>query len=152
MRRRRGFSFVEAMATMALIGLLARIAIPSYGEMKRRSIAAAIMGDVHAIRIATLTHYTETGSLPPDAASGQLPPQLMASLPKGFTFDRTDFDYDWHAWNVVNGSGDSETLVGITVIVSDPRLSAHLVSEAGSGYLPVVTPTHVTFLVNNTTD
>ena len=147
MRLRRAFSIIELLTTMTIIGLLARIAIPRYGEMKRRAIAASIMGDVHAIRIAAFTYYTEHGAFPPDAASGQLPPQLVDDLPTGFSFDRTDYDYDWHIWNATNGSGNTETYVGITVIVTDPRLSAQLVLTAGAGYIPIVTPTQVTFLV-----
>ena len=149
MRLRRAFSFVELLVTMALIGLLARIAVPRYGDMKRRATAAAIMGDVHAIRIAAFSYYTEKGAFPPDAATGQLPPQLVDNLPDGFTFDRPDFDYDWHVWSVTNSAGNIETLVGITVYVSDPRLSAQLVLSAGAGYIPVVTSTQVTFLVSS---
>jgi hypothetical protein len=135
--------------TMALIGLLARIGIPRYREMKLRATAAAIMGDVHAIRIAAFTHYTEKGAFPPDAGAGTLPPQLVDDLPLGFTFDHTDFDYDWHVWTSTNGSGNTETLVGVSVLVTDPRLAARLVLVAGAGYLPIVTPTQVTFLVAN---
>ena len=149
MRRRRAFSIVELLITMALIGLLARIAVPRYGEMKRRAIAASIMGDVHAIRIAAFTHYTEHGTFPPDAGLGQLPAQLIDNLPNGFSFDRIDYDYDWEIWSTTNGSGNTETLVGITVLVTDSRLAAQLVKTAGPGYIPVVTPTQVTFLVSS---
>ena len=149
MRLRRGFSLMELLITMAFIGLLARIAIPRYGEMKRRAIAASIMGDVHAIRIAAFTHYTEHGAFPPDAGLGQLPTQLIDNLPNGFSFDRIDYDYDWEVWTSTNGSGNSETLVGITVLVTDSRLAAQLVKTAGPGYIPVVTPTQVTFLVSS---
>lgn len=149
MRLRKGFSIVELLTVMIVIGLLARIAIPRYSDMKRRAVAAAILGDVHAIRIAAFTHYTENGTFPPDAASGTLPPQLVSNLPTGFTFTRPDYEYDWHVWTAVNGSGNTETLVGITVVVSDPRLIARLVLAAGAGYIPVVTPTQVTFLVSS---
>jgi type II secretory pathway pseudopilin PulG len=147
MRRRRGFSFVELLVTMIFIGLLARLAVPRYGEMKRRAVAASIIGDVHAIRVAAFTHYTEHGTFPPDAAAGTLPAQLVANLPNGFSFDRVDYDYDWHVWTVANG-GNTETLVGITVSVADPRLIARLVLAAGAGYIPIVTPTQITFLVS----
>lgn len=149
MRARRGFSLIELLITMAFIGLLARIAVPRYGEMKRRAIAASIMGDVHAIRIAAFTHYTEHGAFPPDAGAGQLPTQLVDNLPLGFTFDRPDYDYDWHVWTMTNGSGGQENLVGITVIVTDSRLAAQLVKSAGAGFIPIVTPTQVTFLVSS---
>ncbi len=135
--------------TMALIGLLVRIAVPRYSEMKRRAIAASIMGDVHAIRIAAMTEYTEHGAFPPDAGAGQLPPTLIDNLPLGFTFDKTDYDYDWHVWTTTNSSGNTETLVGITVIVTDSRLATQLVKMAGAGYIPNITPTQVTFLVSS---
>ena len=140
---------MELLITMAFIGLLTRIAVPRYGEMKRRAIAASIMGDVHAIRIAAFTHYTEHGAFPPDAGLGQLPSQLIDNLPTGFSFDRIDYDYDWEVWTTTNSSGNSETLVGITVVVTDSRLAAQLVKTAGPGYIPVVTPTQVTFLVSS---
>ena len=149
MRTRRAFSIIELLITMAFIGLLARIAVPRYGEMKRRAVAASIMGDVHAIRIAAFTHYTEHGAFPPDAGQGQLPAQLVDNLPLGFTFDRPDYDYDWHVWTATNSSGNPESLVGITVIVTDPRLAAQLVKSAGAGFIPIVTPTQVTFLVSS---
>lgn len=147
MRSRRGFSFVELLVTMIFIGLLASIAVPRYSEMKLRATAASIIGDVHAIRVAAFTHYTEHGIFPPDAASGTPPAQLVANLPNGFSFDRTDYDYDWHVWSVTNG-GNAETLVGITVSVADARLIPRLVLAAGAGYIPIVTPTQITFLVS----
>lgn len=149
MRMRRAFSIIELLITMALIGLLTRIAVPRYSEMKRRAIAASILGDVHAIRIAAYTHYTEHGAFPPDAGVGQLPTQLVENLPTGFSFDRIDYDYDWHVWTAINGSGNSETLIGITVVVTDSRLAAQLVKTAGQGLIPIVTPTQVTFLVSS---
>jgi prepilin-type N-terminal cleavage/methylation domain-containing protein len=149
MRMRRAFSIVELLITMAVIGLLARIAVPRYSDMKRRAVAASILGDVHAIRIAALTHYTEHGAFPPDAAVGQLPTQLIENLPTGFSFDRIDYDYDWHVWTATNGSGNSETLIGITVLVTDSRIAAQLVKIAGQGLIPIVTPTQVTFLVSS---
>jgi hypothetical protein len=116
--------------------------------MQLRDTAAAIIGDIHAIRVAAFTHKTEKGSFPPDAKTGQLPAELVKNLPEGFAFDRPDFDYEWHAWSVTKANGDTDTLVGITVLVSDTRLATRLVLNAGAGYLPIVTPTHVTFLVS----
>jgi Tfp pilus assembly protein PilE len=147
MRVRRGFSFAELLVTMIFIGLLARLAVPRYSEMKVRATAASIMSDVHTIRLAAFTHYTEFGAFPPDAAAGTLPAQLVAGLPTGFSFVRPSHEYDWQVWTVANGS-DVETLVGIMVSVTDPRLIPRLVLIAGAGYIPIVTPTQITFLVS----
>ena len=152
MRRRKGFSIIELLVTMTIIGLLTQIAVPRYSDMKRRATAASIMGDVHAIRIAAFTHYTEAGSFPPNAATGVIPPLLVQYLPAGFTFRKSDYTYDWHVWGVTSGSGASrrrETLVGVTVIVRDPRLATQLVRQAGAGFIPIVTATGVTFLVSS---
>jgi prepilin-type N-terminal cleavage/methylation domain-containing protein len=145
MRMRRAFSIIELLLTMAIIGLLARIAVPRYGEMKRRAIASSIMSDVHMIRLASFTHYTEHGAFPSDAAIGQVPTELVDGLPLGFSFHKPDYDYDFDVWTASSG-----TLVGITVVVADPRLATQLVKMAGAGFIPVVTATQVTFLVSST--
>jgi prepilin-type N-terminal cleavage/methylation domain-containing protein len=147
MRIRRAFTIIELLTTMTVIGLLARLAVPRYSDMKRRAVAASIIGDVHAVRIAAFTEYTEHGAFPPDVGTGQLPPDLIDNLPLGFSFSKSDYDYDWHVWTTTNSSGNVETLVGISVIVTDSRLAAQLVKSAGAGYITVVTPTQVTFLV-----
>ncbi|NUQ12785.1 MAG: prepilin-type N-terminal cleavage/methylation domain-containing protein [Gemmatimonadaceae bacterium] len=147
MRRRQGFSIIELLVTMTVIGLLTQIAVPRYSDMKRRATAASILGDVHAIRIAAFTHYTEAGSFPPASPAGQAPAQLVQYLPSGFTFTRADYSYTWHSWPMTVG-GRTETLVGVTVTVSDPRLATQLVRSAGAGFIPIVTATSVTFLVS----
>lgn len=152
MRARKAFTIVELLVTMTIIGLLTQIAVPRYSDMKRRATAAAIMGDVHAIRIAAFTHYTESGNFPPNAAAGRVPPLLVPYLPRGFNFRRADYTYDWHVWSVTSGRGASrrrETLVGVTVVVKDPKLAAQLVKAAGAGFIPIVTTTQVTFLVSS---
>ena len=148
MRLRRAL-FVEFLVAMTFLGLLWRIAVPRYSEMKRRAVVASILGDVHAIRISAFSYYTEHGSFPPDAGLGQLPNELIENLPTGFSFQRPDYEYDWEVWSKTNSSGNKETLVGITVIVTDSRLAAQLVKTAGPGYIPVVTAKQVTFLVSS---
>ena len=85
-RTRRGFSIIELLVVMTIIGLLARIAVPHYTDMKRRAIAASIMGDMQTIRMATYTFYTERSTWPPDYGPGIVPAELRDLLPKDFPF------------------------------------------------------------------
>ena len=51
-RSRRGFSLIELMTVMAVIGLLAALGIPRYRDMKRRAYSANIMSDFNTVRVA----------------------------------------------------------------------------------------------------
>jgi prepilin-type N-terminal cleavage/methylation domain-containing protein len=150
---RRGFTIVELLVTMTVIGLLTQIAIPRYGEMKLRATAASILGDVHAIRIAAFSHYTDSGDFPPNAGAGRVPPLLRDNLPTGFSFRKPDYSYDWHVWTEVSGRGRNRTrerFVGITVSAADTKLIAQLVRSAGAGYIPIISAGSVTFLISST--
>ena len=83
MRLRRGYSFFELLVVLTFIGLIARIAVPRFGDMKRRAIAAKIIGDVHAIRVATLTYYTEKTSWPAEVGPGIVPSEIVPHLRAG---------------------------------------------------------------------
>jgi prepilin-type N-terminal cleavage/methylation domain-containing protein len=144
MRRRDGFTIIELLTVMALIGILAGIAVPHYIGMKRRAVVASVFADVHAVRIAALGYYTETGKFPADSPNGQVPPELIDHLPKGFDFTRTDHLYDWHTWSV----GGSRQLVGISVSSGDTELIAQLWRAGGPGFIPIATSSRVTFLLS----
>ncbi len=144
MRRRDGFTIIELLTVMVVIGALAAIAVPHYQGMKKRAIAAAIFADVHAIQIAAMSYYTESGKFPADAAAGQVPPEMVQHLPNGFTFTRTDRTYDWQIWN----AGAARDLVGVGVLSSDNDIIKHLFKAGGSGFIPIATGSKVTFLLS----
>ena len=51
-RRRAGFTFVELMTVIIVLGLLAGIAILKYIDLTHRARAAQAAGDLEAVRIA----------------------------------------------------------------------------------------------------
>ena len=83
---RSGFSFIELLVAMTIIGILANIAIPTAWEVRRRARGAALIGDHGAIRTAVLDYYAANNDLPQSGSMGSVPPDLVASLPNGFTF------------------------------------------------------------------
>ena len=56
MRQNKGFSLVELMIVVAIIGILAAIAIPNFVAMQSKSKRAEIPGNVDAIKTAELAY------------------------------------------------------------------------------------------------
>jgi len=149
-RRRLGYSLIELLVVLAFIGLLARMAVPRYSDMKRRATAAAIIGDVHAIRLALFTRFAETQNWPPESGPGVVPPDLVSYMPGQFTFTRPDYEYDYEVWSLSSGTpGDpqQDTMIGVAVTVNDMKLVQQLLITASRGYGPFVAGNKVTFFV-----
>jgi general secretion pathway protein G len=149
-RMRRGYSFVELLVVLTFIGLLARLAVPRYADMKRRAISASIMGDIHAVRVGLFTRFAEMQDFPAEQGPGVVPADLMSYLPDSFSFSHPDFTYDYERWTLAAGTpGDpgQETMIGLAVIVTDPRLATQLVLTASKGYGPFLSGNKVTFFI-----
>jgi type IV pilus assembly protein PilA len=56
MRQNKGFSLVELMIVVAIIGILAAIAIPNFVAMQSKSKRAEVPGNVDAIKTAELAY------------------------------------------------------------------------------------------------
>jgi prepilin-type N-terminal cleavage/methylation domain-containing protein len=150
-RIRRGFTFIEILIVMIIIGLLARIAIPHYTDMKRRAIAASIMGDLQTIRVATYTYYTEKSNWPPEYGPGVVPTELVDLLPRDFPFAHPDYDYDFERWDLSGGTPqnpEQESIVALSVTTADARLATQLLKLAGKGYVPFASGNRVTFFIS----
>ena len=152
--RRPGYSIIELMVVLAFIGLLTRLAIPRYGDMKRRATAAAIIGDVHAIRVALFTRYVEAQDWPAETGPGAIPPALTDYLPDQFSFAHPDYEYDYEVWALSGGTPtdpQQETMIGVAVTMQDGKLADQLILTASRGYGPFRAGNKVTFFVTGFT-
>jgi len=95
MRSRRGFSVIELLTVMIVIGILASIALLRYRDFTNEALAARVGTDMQTVRLDALNYYSETSHCPPEAAPGQVPAELARFLPDGWHFTTASYELDW---------------------------------------------------------
>lgn len=96
-RSRSAFTLVEIMIVVAIIGLLAAIAIPSFTKARRTSLMNAYINDVRIAHDAFVQYNLDhNGRYPPNASPGVLPPAMTEYLTK----------FPWSAKPTIGGVWD----------------------------------------------
>lgn len=65
----QGFTLIELMIVIAIIGILASIAIPQYQVYTQRAEATTVISGIRTIQLAVQEHYSNTGLMPADKAA-----------------------------------------------------------------------------------
>lgn len=93
---KKGFTLIELMIVVVIIGILAAIAIPKYQNVTTNAKAATIIGDTRVLLNAAQLYLTEKGEYPPDCIDfNSIPEGMEEYLPEGFIMDR-----HYEDWNV----------------------------------------------------
>ncbi len=87
MRRsgRRGFSLVEIMIVIVIIGLLNALILPALSNLRTRSQAARIASDFRLMKAGAEMCITELGKAPPNGVPSRFPADLLPYLPSKVT-------------------------------------------------------------------
>jgi prepilin-type N-terminal cleavage/methylation domain-containing protein len=72
MNGRRGFTFVELLVVMLLLGALSSMAVPRFREYKTRAYIAAMQSDLGNLKIAQEEHWAEHLKYATDTTSLEL--------------------------------------------------------------------------------
>ncbi len=79
-KNQKGFTLIELMIVVAIIGILAAVAIPSYQNYTRKAKFTEIVQGASAIKLAVETCYQDQGTLANcNAGSNGVPPLTTAA-------------------------------------------------------------------------
>ena len=71
-RREKGFTLIELMIVIAILGILAAVAIPAYQDYVRRAYVSEGISLVQGMKTAVSEHFVTNGSWPADNAAAGL--------------------------------------------------------------------------------
>jgi prepilin-type N-terminal cleavage/methylation domain-containing protein len=95
-RRRGGWTMIELLTVMVVLGLLASIAVLKYIDLSRTAFAAKIVGEFVTVRLAAYNYEADNNNQwPADQGPGVVPPELIPYLPNGFQFVYPTYQLDW---------------------------------------------------------
>lgn len=116
----QGFTLLELMIVMVVIGLLAAIAIPSYTNNIRNAKEAVLKEDLHTMRTA-IDSYTVDKQKAPQSLDDLVQAGYLKALPKDPFTERTD---TWVPDESSDLSTTDQTDSGINDVHSGSQLSA----------------------------
>ena len=149
LRRRRsaGFTLVEIMIVVVIIGFLASMAIPAFQRVRRNVQNTAFANDLRLARNAAEQYIMEVGTYPPDGAAG-MPSELSPYMPSRINDGPTpvggvwDWDYEQFGFkagiSVYKPTADAAQMQEVDRLVDDGDLSAGYFRARSQGYIYVI--------------
>lgn len=147
-QQRKGFTLVETMVGVTIIGILASLSIPAFQNVRDKSNASALANNFRIYGQAFETYSLLEGKWPGDVTPSVVPSELEGQLPR-FTevvVGGNRWDWDHNARGVTagvalrGGSLDTELMMQIDSVLDDGDLSTGRMQSFGYGLTYVLEP------------
>lgn len=90
-----GFTLIEVLIVMVILGILAGLALPSLQMTIWKAHATDVLGDMHTVRLAYHQYLADGGERTRTRPWGRTPSDLEPFLPDGFSFETEIAEYRW---------------------------------------------------------
>jgi prepilin-type N-terminal cleavage/methylation domain-containing protein len=147
-RVRAGFTLTELMIVVAVIGLLAAIAIPSYARARERSWNVRFAADLQVAKAAFTEYSVEHGKYPPDTQPGAVPEGMAEYLRRmewtkpttlGGSWDWDNSQFGFKAGvSVYHPTASSGQLLQLDKTIDDGNLATGEFRSRADGYIGII--------------
>lgn len=126
---RHGFTMIELIVVILVLGLLVNLAVLKYFDLTRSALSAKIAGDFTAVRLAAYNYEADhSNQWPADVGPGTVPPEMVPYLPPNFQWVNANYSLDWDN----NAPSVSPYMLAISMTSDDERLMRVLQNSLGT--------------------
>ncbi len=86
----KGFTLIELMIVVAIIGILAAVAIPAYTDYTARAKVTEAVGALAAAKTSVSEYYISQGAMPADATAAGINTGAIGSYVTSVAYTKTD--------------------------------------------------------------
>jgi len=146
--RRRGFTLIEILIVVVILGILASVVIPQFARASGDSSNAAFAHDIKLMARLISVQQHHSGTWPAEQPAGTFPPEMLGKLDPGDWIKATPlggaWDYDRDAFGVIAGVSvelpdrTPAQMLEIDKMIDDGNLTTGAFRQRTNGYIYIL--------------